>query len=494
MKELLALLLRDLQVAPPGCPAGARVAMLAYGATTTYLLRAGQVGSRSGLLAQLRRLSPTRSSRRGHLAAAMSFVGQHTLKRVRPAVLGRKVVIFITSGQKQELEGIEEAALQYEALGIVPAVLTFSPLPEVLRAFQVNNLFQVVQLSMADPARDEEVLKESVLPCILCFDLCHPEGCTTAAPLPDLLGLDLALVVDNTALEMPTERLEAISELFQNLLRHLQLAGSNPAGHSTRMALVLTGPSIPGQGLAEIPLGVPSSGEELREQLLLALVPRVASAAAGEAVAWTLQHIFPQSSGGRLRLLLLVGPGTMAVWDGEAQKALEPFSQCEDFGVLVVSLGRAGMEQPEVAAPKVLPAWRYHALRLGSVHPPEMGYVERAALGFLRRLRAQSSQRPSSPGCPQELLPPSAGTNGTSSGTPGRTPEAAAVPHTRMPTAPLGRRAAAITRPCTPGKGHGCVELGADGAGVGERNVRKGRKRSPSSWSPTLGPALPGHH
>lgn len=138
MKELLALLLRDLQISPLGCPAGARVAMLAYAATPTYLLRAGEMGSRTALLDRLRRLSPTRSSRRGRLATAMRFVGHHVLKRVRPATLGRKVVLFVTSGRNQNLEGIGEVALQYEALGIVPAVLTFSPLPEVVRAFQVS--------------------------------------------------------------------------------------------------------------------------------------------------------------------------------------------------------------------------------------------------------------------------------------------------------------------------------------------------------------------
>lgn len=207
MKELLALLLRDLQISPLGCPAGARVAMLAYAATPTYLLRAGEMGSRTALLDRLRRLSPTRSSRRGRLATAMRFVGHHVLKRVRPATLGRKVVLFVTSGRNQNLEGIGEVALQYEALGIVPAVLTFSPLPEVVRAFQVslgpggcsprslvsppqpspftpalprpqvNSLFRVVQLSATEPAGDAAVLRDAVLPCILCFGR-QPQGCT----------------------------------------------------------------------------------------------------------------------------------------------------------------------------------------------------------------------------------------------------------------------------------------------------------------------------
>lgn len=138
MKELLALLLSDLHVSPAGCPAGARVAVLSYAASPSYLLRFGEAQSGAALLGRLRRLSPSRSSQRGRLASAMRFVGLHTLKRVRRAVLGRKVALFVTSGHNQALEGVGEVALQYEALGIVPVVLTFSPLPEVVRAFQVR--------------------------------------------------------------------------------------------------------------------------------------------------------------------------------------------------------------------------------------------------------------------------------------------------------------------------------------------------------------------
>ncbi|KAM6191176.1 collagen alpha-4(VI) chain-like [Sarcoramphus papa] len=518
MKELLALLLRDLQVSPLGCPAGARVAMLAYAATPTYLLRAGEVGSKAALLGRLRRLSPTRSSQRGRLAAAMRFVGHHVLKRVRPATLGRKVVLFITSGESQDLEGIEEAALQYEALGIVPAVLTFRPLPEVVRAFQVNSLFQVVQLSMEEPAGDSAVLQDAVLPCVLCFDLCHPEGCTAAMPPSDLPDVDLALVVDNAAPGMPAEMLEAIGELFHSLLGHLQLAGPDPAQHGTRIALVLTGPSTPGQGLAEVPFGLPGSREQLWERLRLALVPRAATASTSGTVAWTLRHAFPQSSGDRLRVLFVVGTGATVLWDREARQALAPFARCEGFGVLVLSLGRAGMEQPEAAMPKALPAWRYHSLCLGSVHPPEMGYAERTALGFLRRLRVESSQRPRTPGCPQELPPPGTGTSKPPLGTPAQTPEVPAMSPIGRPTAPpgpgKGRRAAAVPGPCTLDKDPGsacarfsmmwyhrwetgscerfwyggcggnanrfgseqdciraCMDLGPDGAGVGESNV-----------------------
>uniref|UniRef100_A0A8C8ADB3 BPTI/Kunitz inhibitor domain-containing protein n=1 Tax=Otus sunia TaxID=257818 RepID=A0A8C8ADB3_9STRI len=83
---------------------------------------------------------------------------------------------------------------------------------------------------------------------------------------------------------MPAERLEAVSELFHRLLRH------DPVQHGTRIALVLTGPSAPAQGLAEVPFDPPSSREKLQERLRLALVPRAAAdpgiACAGFSVMW----------------------------------------------------------------------------------------------------------------------------------------------------------------------------------------------------------------
>lgn len=276
---------------------------------------------------------------------------------------------------------------------------------------------------------------------------------------PLRLDADLALVVDNAAL--PAESLEAIGELFGNLLGRLQ-----PAQRGARVALVLTGPTAPRQGLGEVDLGLHIPREQLRERLRLALVPGVAAASPGGAVAWALRHVFPGGARGRLRVLFVVGTGDEALWDGEARQALVPFSRCRDFGVLVLSLGRDGTERPEAAVPEALAAWRHHSLRLGSVHGPELGYAERTALGFLRSLwgercwglercrvlppaapggdglpggslepqtlfpappsllrylfcvAAESSQHPSTPECPQVPSPPGASTTEPPPGTP----------------------------------------------------------------------------
>ncbi|XP_062452649.1 collagen alpha-3(VI) chain-like [Rhea pennata] len=423
MKDVLAFLLRDLHVSPGSCPAGARVALLSYAAAPSYVLRPGATPSQAALLRRLRGLSPTRSSQRGRLAAAVRFVARHVLKRVRRVALGTKVALFVTSGQSQALEGIGAAALECEAQGIVPVVLTFSPLPEVERAFQVNGRFRVVRLRASEPARDAAALRPAVLPCALCFDVCHPGSCPAASPPPGS-DTDLALVVDNAAPGMSAETLQRLGGLFGSLLRQLQPA-PEPGQRGLRVALVLTGPSAPGRGLAELPLEQPGSAERLRERLRRALVPRAATAAAGRAVAWSLRHAFPRGSRGRRRALLVVGTGAAELWDAEARRALARFAECGPFGVLALALGREGAERQEAAVPEALarPAWRYHSLRLGSVHAPELVYAERTALGFLRRLQAESSVLDDAE-CPLEL--PLSGTAGPPPGSAARAPEAPA--------------------------------------------------------------------
>lgn len=106
LTNALAFLLRDLRISQGNCPAGARLALLSYASTPTYLLRFADVQSKAPLLRLVGSLSYVRSTQRGRLAAAMRFVGHNTFKRVRPAFLGRKVAVFLTSGRGQGCPGV----------------------------------------------------------------------------------------------------------------------------------------------------------------------------------------------------------------------------------------------------------------------------------------------------------------------------------------------------------------------------------------------------
>ncbi|XP_075766807.1 uncharacterized protein LOC102446965 [Pelodiscus sinensis] len=412
MKDVLASLLQDLSLSQGNCPAGARVAVLSYASAPTYLLRFAEVQSKGPLLRLVRSLSHVRSTQRGRLATAMSFVGRHTFKRVRPALLGSKVAVFLTSGRGQALEGIGKVALEYVALGIIPVVVTFNSLPVVEQAFQMDEKFRVVQLPVADSSRDAEALREAVFLCTLCFDLCNPGNCRKESPLG--LDLDLALLVDNSPLGLPAGSMGRVSHLFSSVLSQLTVSSrpEQPEG-GTRVCLVLTGPSRAPRALREdlweFPFTHHGSRERIEEHLQLSLVVREAAVPASQAVAWTLRRAFRESPSHRLRVLFAMVTGETDLWDQEMLPELSRFAQCGVFAMFVLALGQEGAGRQDGIGPEplALPAWRYHFLRLGSVQEPEMEYAERMLLGFLRNLRVESRRHPPEHAawCQTELSP-----------------------------------------------------------------------------------------
>ncbi|XP_043359000.1 collagen alpha-6(VI) chain-like isoform X4 [Dermochelys coriacea] len=274
MKDALAFLLRELRISQGNCPTGARVTLLSYASTPTYLLRFTDMQQKGPLLRLVGDLSYVRSTQRGRLAAAMRFVGCNTFKRARPALLGRKVAVFLTSGRGQAQEGIGKVALEYVALGIILVVVTFSPLPGVEQAFQMDETFRVVQLAAADSSRDVEALREAVFFCTLCFGMCKPGNCTKEPLLQNPLGLDLdlALLVDNPPLTLPVGSLEKVTHLFSSILDHLKISPRPERPDSgTSVSLVLTGPSkahlASREVLWEFPFTQHGSRERIKEHL-----------------------------------------------------------------------------------------------------------------------------------------------------------------------------------------------------------------------------------
>ncbi|XP_039383319.1 collagen alpha-3(VI) chain-like isoform X3 [Mauremys reevesii] len=417
MKDALAFLLRDLRISQGNCPAGARVALLSYASTPTYLLRFTDMQTKGMLLRLVGDLSYVHSTQRGRLAAAMRFVGRNTFKRVRPALLGRKVAVFLTSGRGQAQEGIGKVVLEYVALGIVPVVVTFSSLPVVEQAFQMDETFRVVQLPAADSSRDVEALREAVFLCTLCFDICKPGNCTKEPLLQNPLGLDLDLVllVDNSPLALPVGSLGRVAHLFSSILDHLKISPRPELPDSgARVSLVLTGPSrahlASEEVLWEFPFTQHGSRERIKEHLQLSLAAREAAMPVSQAMEWTLRQAFRESPSHKLRVLFAVVTRETDLWDQETLPELSRFAQCGAFAMFILALGPdgAGKQEGIVPEPLAFPAWRYHFLRLGSVQEPEMEYAERMVLGFLRNLLVESRRHPlerTSAWCELELSP-----------------------------------------------------------------------------------------
>lgn len=138
MRSVLLSLLEDISIAESNCPTGARVAVVGYSAYTKYLIRFQDYRRKKQLIQAVQNIALERTANRRHLGAAMRFVGHNVFKRVRSGVRMRKVAIFLSNGPSQDTSDIVTAVMEYQALNIVPAVISLRNAPAVSQAFEVR--------------------------------------------------------------------------------------------------------------------------------------------------------------------------------------------------------------------------------------------------------------------------------------------------------------------------------------------------------------------
>lgn len=137
-RSVLLFLLKDIAVSESNCPTGARVAVVGYSSYTKYLIRFHDYRSKNQLIESVKNIALERTSNRRQLGAAMRFVGRNVFKRVRAGMMMRKVAVFLSNGPSQDVEDIVTAVMEYQALGIVPAVISLRNAPTVGRAMEVG--------------------------------------------------------------------------------------------------------------------------------------------------------------------------------------------------------------------------------------------------------------------------------------------------------------------------------------------------------------------
>eukprot|EP00064_Thunnus_orientalis_P016201 superscaffoldBa00003159_g16264 len=140
-RTALLSLLEDISIAESDCPTGARVAVVGYNDQTKYLIRFQDYRHKTQLNDSVINITLERTSDR-HLGAAMRFVGQNVFKRSRAGALMRKVAVFFSNGQTQNINDIISAVMEYRALNIIPVVISLSGDPDVRRAMEVGLICQ----------------------------------------------------------------------------------------------------------------------------------------------------------------------------------------------------------------------------------------------------------------------------------------------------------------------------------------------------------------
>ncbi|KFV17867.1 Collagen alpha-4(VI) chain, partial [Tauraco erythrolophus] len=215
MRNIVMLLLKTVKISESNCPTGARVSVVSFNTNTRYLIRFSEFQKSNLLLQAVQRIPLERSTGKRNIGAAMRFVARNVFKRVRQGILTRKVALFFANGPSQNDVAISTAVLELSALDITPVVIAFNEVPNVRRAFLIDDTRRF-QLFVWERQQDESL--ESITYCTLCFDKCKPSTyCEVPFSPPVLMDMDITYIIDSSR-SISSEEFQRAKDFVSNML------------------------------------------------------------------------------------------------------------------------------------------------------------------------------------------------------------------------------------------------------------------------------------
>ncbi|XP_039379147.1 collagen alpha-6(VI) chain-like isoform X2 [Mauremys reevesii] len=398
MRDIVISLLRAIKLSESNCPTGARVSIVSYNTNTKYLIRFSEFQRNNLLLEAVQRIPLERSSGRRNIGVAMRFIARNVFKRVRQGVLVRKVAIFFTSGPSQDATSINTAVLEFSALDITPVVIAFSEVPNVRRAFSMDDTRRF-QLLIWERQQDERL--ESITYCTLCYDKCKPDtNCEVTVPPPVLVNMDITYVMDSSD-SIDSDEFERAKDFVSTMLDHFVIT-SQPRGsdEGARVALVQQAPRSFISNRNTSPVNkefdlITYSGKNLMKRHIQESVHQLEGPSAiGHALQWTIDNIFFKAPNPRqYRVIFTILGSKTSSWDRQKLREVSLQAKCQGFIMFTLALGN-DVTSSELTELSSFPA-EQHLVQLGRVLKLEMEYAQKFSRVFLNLLKRGMNSYPS---------------------------------------------------------------------------------------------------
>ncbi|XP_044148781.1 collagen alpha-6(VI) chain-like isoform X2 [Bufo gargarizans] len=167
MINMVTYLLTNVTIRGSNCPVGARVAVMSYNKLTNYLVRFSDFQNKEKLMNAVNNISLESSRNSRDIGACMRFVARNVFKRSLQGATVRRIAVFFSNGRTDDPAALSTAAMEYNALEIIPAVISFTPAPAIKRAFEIDDsgTFQLIEIS----ANDFKPQIQTFLTCTLCY-------------------------------------------------------------------------------------------------------------------------------------------------------------------------------------------------------------------------------------------------------------------------------------------------------------------------------------
>ncbi|KAM9308135.1 collagen alpha-6(VI) chain [Gastrophryne carolinensis] len=377
MIEILTSLLSELTIRENNCPVGARVAVVSYSTNTKYLLRFSDFQSRDKLITAVKNIPLERTSNGRNVGNCMRFVARNLFKRSLQGATVRRIAVFFTNGPSEEVVSINTAVMEYTALGIIPAIISFTPLPAIKRAFSIDDTgtFQVIDIPASG---DYKPSLKTLQACTFCYDRCSPDPqCLARKPVLERVPMDMVFVMDSSY-NMKKDDFQEAKRFISAMIDRLNISNTGD-----RVALVSNTPSgvrpsTGGSPHVEFDLSTYANSLLIKKHLQENTSHLQGPPALGFTLQWTVENIMSKASHLRKhKAIILILSGETSLWDREVLHETSLNAKCQGFPLFVLFIGKT-YDSRELADLASFPT-DHHLLQLGRIHKPDFGY----ALGFL---------------------------------------------------------------------------------------------------------------
>ncbi|KAG8572802.1 hypothetical protein GDO81_012168 [Engystomops pustulosus] len=398
MKDIIISLVEKMEISESNCPRGARVAIVTYTNQVKHLIRFSEFKKKSLLLEAIRNIPPERTSAERNIGEAMRVVARNIFKRVRHGVLLRKIAVFFANGKSQDAASISTAVLELSAHNIAPAVIAFSDVPNVKKAFAADESRRS-QLFVWKRPQDQRL--EVISHCTLCYDKCNPDEECELDPTPATeIDMDIVFIIDSSRTVRSDDFLKA-KDFVSSVLDHLVVSPQPKAqGTGARVALIQQAKPnfIPNRNVSPVKaeFGLDSYNDRIlmKRHIEEVVTQLEGPSALGYSIQWAIENIFRKASNARRhKVIFTVLNSKTSVWDREKLKEISRKAKCEKFTFFVLAFGR-DIDHRELSELSSHPQDQ-HALHLLTMSKPELLYAERFTHAFINLLNHELNTYPS---------------------------------------------------------------------------------------------------
>ncbi|XP_075684715.1 collagen alpha-6(VI) chain-like [Rhinoderma darwinii] len=392
MTDIVTYIMTNLTIRGGNCPVGARVAVMSYNKHTNYLVRFSDFQSKDKLLNAVKNISLESSNKGRDIGACMRFVARNVFKRSLQGATVRRIAVFFSNGRTDDPASISTAAMEYNALGIIPAVITFTPAPAIKRAFSIDDsgTFQLIEITAN---MDFKPSVQTFLTCTLCYDTCKPDvSCVESNSELKKAPIDVGFLLDSSY-NMNTEKYEEARNFISTVIDGLDIPNTG-----ARVAVVSStppgfSPDDEGNPYLEFDFSTYSNAKLMKRHLQENSHHLRDPPTFGLSLKWMLENIMSKTSDPKKnKAIIMILSGETSQWDKQNLKEVSLEAKCKGFALFALFIGRTYNNTELMELPSS--PTEHHLLLLDQVHKSNYEYATRFIRTFLNSVKISINKYP----------------------------------------------------------------------------------------------------